>query len=539
MDTSPAHRAAAPTGHLLLVLHAHLPWVRHPEYPDFLEERWLFEAITETYLPLLNVLEGVAREDVPCRLALSMSPTLLAMLVDPLLQGRYVRHLDRLITFSDAEVRRLRGEEDLQRVARLYRESLRGARRSFCDRYEGNLLPAFRSLAESGVLELVACPATHAYLPLLVHPTAVRAQIRVGMDEYRRLFGWDPEGLWLPECGFTPDLDEILAECGVRWTILEGHAFGLAQPRPILDLDAPLRTPAGIAAFARDAEMARRVWSEREGYPADPDYRDFHRDVGFDLDLDLVRTIIAPTGERVTTGIKYHRITGAGLAKEPYDPLRARAKASAHASNFVAHCTGRLGRRDASRAPSPVAAYDAELFGHWWFEGPQWLDLLVRKLAYDQSLIALATPSDVLTDSPPEATGLPGASSWGEGGYHRVWLNGANDWIYPPLHDAGDRMCALASSHAEPRGLELRALNQAARELLLAQASDWPFMMSQQTAVDYAVQRVRGHLASFARIADDLESRSLDDTWLAELEARDNLFPALDYRVYRTGQRPR
>jgi len=519
---------------LVLALHAHLPWVRHPGQEDFLEERWLFEAITETYLPLIDGLFQLHSDGVPTRLTLSLSPTLLGMLADPLLQSRYVRHLERLVLFTDAEVRRLRHEPSWQRVALGYRDTFRAARRSFSDRHGGHLIAAFRELAELGVLELAASAATHAYLPLhTAQPIAAAVQIQVGVEEFHRHFGWEPAGFWLPECGFTPEIDEPLAAAGVRWFIVEGHGLALARPAPALGLRAPVITPRGLAAFGRDRSLSKVVWSADHGYPGDPDYRDFDKDVAFDLPYDLVRKLLPAGGERVATGIKYHRITGPGRETEPYDPVRARAKAGAHARNFVDRCREWFSAPGPNDRPSSlVAVYDAELFGHWWYEGPHWLEQVVRQIAYDQEVVEMASPSDVLAAHPVLQETVPAASSWGEGGYHAPWLRGENDWVYRPLHDAAARMRSLARRHADARGPVLRALNQAARELLLAQASDWPLMMSRGTSTDYAVGRARRHLGDFATIADQIDGGRIDLDELSEVESRNNLFPALDYRVF-------
>jgi 1,4-alpha-glucan branching enzyme len=522
-------------GYLALVLHAHLPFVRHPEHGDCFEERWLFEALTETYIPLLDALDRLDRDNVPCRLALSLTAPLLNMLVDPLLQGRYSRHLELQIAFAEAEIARASGDEAMRRLALFYRDLLRHTRRAFADTHQGNLVPAFRRLQDGGRLEILACAATHGYLPLLRgSERAVSAQVSIGVDEYRRFFGRAPVGFWLPECGYYPGLDLVLADHGVRYFIVETHGLLDARPRPVYATYSPVVTPAGLAAFGRDAESSHQVWSAREGYPGDHDYRDFYRDVGFDLDLEVVRSLLPPSGDRVATGFKYHRITGPGPVKELYDPDRALAKVAAHAANFTSSRERQVAEvlAAAGRPPIITAPYDAELFGHWWFEGPQWLESVARRAAYDQCSFALITPGDYLDLHPVLQEAQPAASSWGERGFHGVWLSGENDWIYRHLEAAAERMCALAHRFPDATGLELRALNQAARELLLAQSSDWAFIMSHQTVVDYAVERTRTHLGRLLAIHDGLLAGTIDPGWLAEVEARDNLFPAIDYRRY-------
>jgi 1,4-alpha-glucan branching enzyme len=526
---------SSPRGYLALVLHAHLPFVRHPEYQEFLEERWLYEAITETYVPLLTLLSALERDRVPHRVTISITAPLLNMLTDPLLQARYARHLDRLVAFADSEVERTRDDADFHRLAVFYREHLRKVRRAFSDTHAGNLIPEFRRLQDEGSLEIIACAATHGYLPLLaVNEQVVRAQVRVGVEEYRRFFGREPRGFWLPECAYYPGLDRLLAEAGIRYFLVESHGILDASPRPVFGVYAPVLTPTGVAAFGRDLESSKQVWSSIEGYPGDYDYRDFYRDVGFDLDLDIVRSLLPPTGERVATGIKYYRVTGKTAHKEPYNPEWARAKVDAHASNFMWNRERQIEWMAAAmdRPPIVVAPYDAELFGHWWFEGPDWLESLMRKAAYDQRGFRMTTPGEYLTEHPVHQVATPAYSSWGARGYNEVWLSHENDWIYRHLHIAGDRMCRLATRFPGSTGLLRRALNQAARELLLAQSSDWAFIMSRGTVVDYAVRRTKDHLARFGRLYEEVLADRVDPAGLVELESRDNVFPAIDYAVY-------
>jgi 1,4-alpha-glucan branching enzyme len=522
-------------GFLTLILHTHLPYVRHPEYEEFLEEGWLYEAITETYIPLLDLFEGLVRDQVPCRLTMSLTPPLLNMLSDTLLQARYVRRLHRLIELATKEVERTRADPAFHPLAEMYLRLFTHARDTFVDRYRGNLVQAFRSFQEAGVVDLIACAATHGYLPLLrVNEKAVRAQIRVGVEEHRRFFGRAPQGFWLPECAYYPGVDEVLKAYGIQYFLVDTHAIEYATPRPFYGVYAPLYCPSGVAAFGRDVESSKQVWSSIEGYPGDFAYRDFYRDVGYDLDYDYVRPYLPPTGERVNIGIKYYRITGRTDQKAPYDPHQARERAAAHAGHFLDNRRQQVARLASlmDRPPLIVAPYDAELFGHWWFEGPQWLDFLIRKTAYDQQEVRLLTPGDYLERFPTNQVATPAASSWGHRGYNEVWLSGENDWIYRHLHKAADRMTGLAARFPEADGVRRRALNQAARELLLAQSSDWAFLMQQKTAPHYAATQTTHHLLRFTRLYESLCADQIDESWLGEIEARDNIFPTLDYRVY-------
>ena len=526
-----------PAGYLSLVLHAHLPFVRHPEHHDFLEERWLFEAINDTYLPLLGVFERLAEDRVPARCAVSLSPTLVAMLQDPFLQGRYLRHTERLAELADREVARTRGDEAFQRLARMYRRRFRDNLRIFRSAYGGDITRGFAALQEAGVLELMTCAATHGYLPLLQPgPGAVHAQVQLGQEGFRRAFGFEARGMWLPECGYYPGVEATLRDAGIRYFVVDAHGLEHADVRPHYGLSAPVACPNGTAAFARDPASSRQVWSATEGYPGDPWYRDFYRDVGYDLDPEYVKPCILADGTRVFTGIKYYRITGRGDAKAPYNRRRAAGRVHSHAAHFLRECERRVrGQGEGmDRPPLVVSPYDAELFGHWWFEGPSFLEALFRRSAQRHPDLAWVTPSDYLDRHPVLQRATPSASSWGWQGYSDCWLSGENDWIYPDLHRAARTMAELAAAHsrAADDSLVARALNQAGRSLLIAQASDWTFIMRSGTSVAYAEKRIRDHLARFQYLSEAVRGGGIDEGKLAALEHMDNLFPWLDYRVF-------
>jgi 1,4-alpha-glucan branching enzyme len=527
---------------LAIVLHAHLPYVRHPEFPEFLEEDWLYEAITETYLPLLEVFDRCAADQIPFRITLTLTPPLVGMLGDELLMSRYAKRLDSLCELSDKEVHRTRNDARYGPLAWYYKNHHDHLRQLFHDRYRRDLIGAFRRLQDVGALEIITCGATHGFLPLMVHPEAVRAQIQVACAHYRMHFGRDPRGIWLPECGYAPGIDKYLAAENIRFFFVDSHALAHAVPRPRRGVYAPVFTPSGVAAFARDPESSMQVWSAENGYPGDPVYREFYRDIGWDLDYDYVKPYVQATGDRKNVGIKYHRITGKVPLgeKELYDPAAARARAEVHAGNFLYNRTKQLEYlREAFGPNSPppivVSPYDAELYGHWWYEGPAFIDALIRKAARDQDVLSLQSPIDYLAENPEHQLAQPPLSSWGAGGYAGVWLDESNDWIYRYLHKATERMIELARQHHDANGVTRRALNQAARELLLAQSSDWAFIIKTGTMVDYAVRRTREHLLRFSRLYEQIKGNSIDEAWLSGVEARDNLFPLIDYRVYRPG----
>ncbi len=522
-------------GYLSLVLHAHLPFVRHPEINDFLEEDWLYEAITETYIPLIQVYDGLIKDNVDFRITMSITPTLASMLLDPLLQNRYVKHLDSLIELANKEVERTRWQPEFNKLALMYHHRFTTARKIFVDDYNKNLIEAFKKFQNLGKLEIITCAATHGFLPLMeINKTAVRAQIKIAADFHKRVFGVGPKGIWLPECGFNPGDDEFLKEVGIRFFITDSHGILFGSPRPKYGVFAPVYCKSGVAAFGRDMESSKSVWSAEEGYPGDYYYRDFYRDVGYDLEFDYIKPYINPDGTRINTGIKYFRISGKGNNKEPYIPEKAMEKAAEHAGNFVfnrgkqvEHLYGLMGKK-----PLILSPYDAELYGHWWFEGPDWINFVIRKIYHDQKIVKLTTPKEYLEMFPRNQVSTPSFSSWGWKGYCEVWLEGSNDWIYRHLHKAAERMVEMANAFPNAGGILERALKQSARELVLAQSSDWAFIMKTGSFVPYAYRRTKDHIQRFTNLYNSIMNNNINEKYLSDIESKDNIFPDIDYKVY-------
>ena len=523
-----------PNGYLCLMLHAHLPYVRHPEHPEFLEEEWLYEAMSETYIPLLMMLHGFERDSVNACFTMSLTPPLCEMMADPLLQERYLNKLTKLQELCELEIKRTAGTP-YEPAALSYKKHFAECREVF-ERWGKNLVNGFRHFQEKGFVEVITCGATHGFLPLMVTETGVRAQIQVAAANYRKHFGRGPRGIWLPECAYAPGIDKHLREAGIDFFFVDTHGVAYGTPRPRYGPFRPVFCPSGVAAFARDAESSKQVWSSEEGYPGDVDYREFYRDLGYDADYTYVKPFLHADGVRRNIGMRYHRITGkVPLSdKQPYNPANATEKAASHAGNFLhnrQHQAGWL-KNVLGVEPCIVAPYDAELFGHWWYEGPQFLNFLMRKIAFDQKELGLTTPSRFLDKYRRHQVIEPSASSWGDKGYYEVWLNGSNDWIYRHLHAAEVRMQELARNFPHPDPLQTRALKQAARELLLAQSSDWAFIMTTGTMVAYAEKRTRDHLHRFNGLYLQLNENRLEEKWLGDLEWRDNIFSEVDYKVY-------
>ncbi|MBF0337031.1 MAG: DUF1957 domain-containing protein [Nitrospirae bacterium] len=522
-------------GYWLPVLHSHLPFVKHPEYDYFLEEHWLFEAITETYIPLLMIMQRMVDEGVGFRLTTSVTPTLAEMLADEYLGQRYMKHLDKLIELSERELKRLNNDRDFLPLALFYNQRFNEIKSFYVNVLNCNLLSGYGRFMDMGKLDVITCGATHGFLPLLsVNPQAIEVQIGVAVQTHTRHFGKAPSGIWLPECAYYEGLDEVLRRHSLQYFFLDTHGLTEGSPSPRYNVYAPVYTTHGVAAFARDPLSSQQVWSSKSGYPGDFDYRDFYKDIGYDLDFDYIKPYISPDGIRVFTGLKYYRVTGLADDKHPYIPEAALNKAILHAKDFCSKRDDHIRAlsRGMDRPPAVVSCYDAELYGHWWFEGPEFLYHVFCQTHNDNAIKAI-TPLEYLCRFHDNQVVSPRPSTWGDKGGYDVWLNDKNDWVYKHLFSMATTMETLANAHYhESHPITVRVLNQLLRELLLSQSSDWTFLITMGTASQYCEKRTKEHIANFNRLLEGFRARRLDINFLQWLEQKNSIFEDLNFRVF-------
>jgi len=525
-------------GKIHLLLHAHLPFVREPEYDHFLEENWFFEAMAETYLPLIQMLRRLEERGVPGTLNLSVSSALLAMFTDEMLLDRFTRHLHKQLELLEKEKLQLRGEPDFLEVANYYyRRQL-----ALIDTWEKTcnfkVIPALKALENSGKLNLLTCVGTHPFLPAYQSDVeAIRLQLAITVREFEEAFGHKPKGLWLPECGFFEGLDFILAEFGFKYFFLETHGVLLAKPAPKYGVFAPVKTPAGLYCMGREQTSSVEVWSRKTGYPGHPEYREFFKDIAHERDREYLGDYFTASGMNADTGIKYYRITGSE-DKKVYRPWNALRLAEDHARLFVANreatVTELLPNMEGNKV-SILCPYDAELFGHWWFEGPLFIEKMFERAA-SSNVVEMASLESTMYSSPDEDVHAPVFSSWGEGGFGEVWMNDEVSWAYPLFFKMRKMMDDVKAriqpnSKSAANALQKRFLAQIAREVVLFQASDWAFMIHNKSAADYAKSRQNGHyknvcaLYAAATAALIMSRRNPDVSLLEKLEKKNNLFP--------------
>lgn len=493
---------ARPVGTLCLVLHTHLPWVaHHGTWP--VGEEWLHQAFTHSWRPVLRVLERLAAEGRRDLLTLGITPVVAAMLDDPYCLREL--HTWAGIWQLRAEGLAGRGERHLRELASYEFAAASDCLADLESRWLRGGSAVIRPLVDSGVIELLGGPTTHPFLPTVDSRMAAHL-LRTGLDDTRIRLGSAPEGIWAPECGYRPGLESVYAAAGVRRFVVDEATLGgrTAQAHPLGD--------SGVFVFGRDLAVTDRVWSARTGYPAAPEYRDFH-------------TFDHPSGFRPA------RVTGTHVDpdnKLPWDPALAEKAIERDAWDFVDAVRRRLTELAAreGRPGLAVAAWDTELFGHWWHEGPQWLDRVLR----------------LLPEAGIRATSLRGAieaghlgarveldqGSWGAGKDFRLW---AGDQVADVVQAQDSVVARLASIvDARPSPARDATLDQLDREAHLALSSDWAFMVSRDSAADYAQRRAAGHVSAFHRLADLVESGHGAEGYAAELRAADGPFGHLDAR---------
>ncbi|MDR3144984.1 MAG: DUF1957 domain-containing protein [Treponema sp.] len=502
-----------------------------------LEELRFFESLSETYLPLLEMVERLDRERVPFRLAIVVSPILCHHLQDRGLLERYLDYTGRQIEFGREEMCRHRNDERLKSLAQYYCDKFIERRFTFADRYDGNILKVLNAFQRKGKLEILATTATHAFLPFYVsYPEAVQAQIEVALSSYHRCFGKFPQGFFLSETGWTGELERPLRAYNLGYTIAEAHGLVYGNPPALKGSFYPVRTPRGVFILGREYYSGIEL-GELAGSGL---YRDNRRDQGYDLPADSVRPFLGLGEARGPTGYKYYargEAGGASCSALPvYDPAAAAAQAARGAELFLRRRLSRLNAAAALMDQSPLClcVFRAGDLGRSWYEGFELLEQVFRLGSRCEGL-RFMTPVEYLSKQEVTdfQTSVPGFSSGGFNGYSETWLHASNDWIYRHLFRALERMIELAERFPDDTGLKERALNQAAREILLAQSSDWPGMLYRQESSDLAVAGIEDALRNFTTIYEALGSNYISTEWLTNLEKRHNIFPHINYRIFR------
>ena len=570
-----------PKGYLTFTLHAHLPYVvNHGTWPHGLE--WLLEAATETYLPLLRVLGRLQADGVAFKANLNISPVLLEQLAHPVFKAELPEYLNRKILAAqvDEEHFKAAGDDHLAETARWWLAYFTQALDDF-KALDSNIIAGFKKFNDAGMIDIITCAATHGYFPLLGTDESIVAQIKTGAATHLKHLGKHPRGMWAPECGYRPagmwqtpvtpegaegpwapfnriGVEEAMYQGGIGFFFADTHLIEESVSYTPYDLmhglqkngsaaeelessaylktvykpyivDGPTARQHHTHVFPRDPRTGLQVWSGDTGYPGDGVYLDFHK-------------------KRWPGGHRYWQVTHSKAdlgMKTPYYPERAASRTKSHAEHFVSVVVETLQPNfDQGGAPPILTSpFDAELFGHWWHEGPEWLEHVARTVARDDIPVEMISCSEYLDKYPPSGYIGMAEGSWGQNGNNYVWLNQDTSWTWKHIYPAEATVRSIATEGAwQDNGTGERIMKQLCRELLLIESSDWQFLITTGPAADYAEARFMTHVDQFKVVEkawhEFKQSGALSEATEAGLrviEVRDSIFADIDPSLWKSG----
>lgn len=553
-------------GQFVFMLHSHLPYYRKAGMWPFGEEN-LYECMSETYVPLLNAISELYEEEgIKAKLTVGITPILAEQLIDEHLKEGFIEYLDSRIKQVSEDLERypdpnIANSQHLKYLAKYYFDWYTHIKDSFINKYGKDLIGAFKKYQDLGCIEITTSGATHGFSPLLATDANLNAQFSVGSQTTKKLFGKKAKGCWLPECAYRqgyeyigkdgekkwrPAIELTLQNNDIQYFFTESHVieggnsignrrvvgiYGNIEYIPLPEREATgydtysayWLPDAQVAVMGRNERAGYQVWSAADGYPGDGCYREFHK-------------------KDDKSGMHYWRITSAsaGLGdKMLYDPVLAMSQInlnSDHYTTLIYHLLNDYKNSHNGKEGLVMVSFDTELFGHWWFEGVEFIKQVIKKLNQYLPDVQMMTAGEYIEKHPPkEAIQIP-ESSWGQGGHFYVWNNNLTEWMWPIIHGCEKRMSAIADAYDKVPEDKLmqRALAQLARENLLLQSSDWPFLITTWQAKDYATERFNEHVHRFEVIADMIETGCINEEKLAEIEDIDNCFADVNYRVYKT-----
>ncbi|MCA9802855.1 MAG: DUF1957 domain-containing protein [Cyanobacteria bacterium HKST-UBA02] len=530
-------------GSFVFMLHSHLPYYRKAGMWPFGEES-VYECMAETYLPLLNMVANLHAEGINANLTIGITPVLAEQLGDEHMKAGFEEYVAKRIQVSRADEERFapRGKSpnpEYLQLARFYRQWFERVLEDFQNRWGRDIIGGFRKYQDLGAIEITTSAATHCFSPLITKDESLYAQFKTGVENYKKHFGQAPRGVWLPECAYRPEeegrpgIGHWLHEVGLQYFFTESFVIKGGQTSELRRVfgpygsieyvPAPPRPETGydtyeafwlkeypVAVMGRHEEAGYQVWSADHGYPGDGNYREFHK-------------------KDDVSGLHYWKLTSksTNLAdKQLYNPESAMSRVNENSDHYVGLIQKCLHDhlKKTGQAGLVMVSFDTELFGHWWFEGITFIEQVIRKMQ-KYTKVDLKTASGYLAEHPPEhAIELP-PSSWGSGGHWQVWLNNETEWMWTAIEECEKKMAALVEKYGEEKDeLETRALKQAARELLLVESSDWPFLVTTGQAKQYAIERFKEHHERFDKIYEMLWENRIEQDKLDEIESIDNCF---------------
>ncbi len=533
---------------LIITIVCEQGYVRNIENKDVHAEEniLLFDAISQTYLPLLNLINNFDKRGFDAKIALVLSPQLCALLNDSEMQKLYVKYLDEKILLGQKELERNKNNESLLKLINSYIEKAKKDKEDFTELYECHLIQAFDRAAKNGFIEVLATSATYSYLPHYADLTeALNAQIETGLRSQRYFFGEMAEGFYLPHLGYSNGLDKVLRSYGVNYTIADARSFLFSNDKVENGIFSPLRTENSLVLFARDPDCPEEIMADannslngEDGYALKDIYRCERRDIGFDLNLEDLKPLVGKDDSRIPTGFKYWSNEGDEAFENDqgpfYDQDAALEEAKKDARDFYAKKEEKLLKAEELLKGQDVnllLTIPGELLGQKWHEGFTFFEEFMN-LCHASNKINLALPKELLQNQFTLPKFTPYPCSAGGHGYGEDLLDDKNKWMFRYIRKATERMIDLTERFPAESGLKERLLNLAAKEVLLAQSSDWPLMLTKNQLPEYAEKMFTKNIISFTNVFSALASNTVSTEWLTKLEKEHALFPWINYKIF-------
>jgi len=510
----------------IILLHAHLPYINHPE-ENYIEENWFFENVVESYVPFLMMIERLLNDGIEPRFSISISPTLCYMMENENLQSKLKRYIELRLKLIESEISKEKNEKIIDNL-KMYLD-LYNYVYDFLETYSFDLITPFKFYKNQGILEIVTTPATYPILPLFTNKKIIDSHIKIASSDYKERFLHPLKGIFLSECAYDKSVLESLKKNSIEYFFVDDTAIDKTKYDPYF----LYKTSNGINIFVRDSISSEIVIGE-SSYPANPIYRDFYKDIGYEREIDYLKEFTLFT-QRIPTGIKYWKITDlSGIKeKEIYDFNLALNQVEVDASNFIEKIIERF--KGYEKNSLVVSCFNMEIFGHRWFEGIYFLEKLFRKIRSERYPIQFLTPSEYISmNNFTIKTIEPEISSWSDNGYFDKWLNERNDFIYPYIYEITQKYLRIVNKYVNtnvsfPMDLALRQL---AREILLMHSSDWSVMINYDTHKEYAISRLKKHYLNSIKIFEQISSGNIDLSFIKKLENENNIFNSLNWRVF-------
>ncbi len=524
-------------GYFGLILHGHMPYVKKAGVWPAGEET-LFEAMMETYIPTLNILRNLKEEGIKSAITINITPILAEQLADEYMKERFVEYMGAIILRAKKDIIRFQNHHERKAIAEFHLKNSLYILDTFYHNYYRDILGSFKWLRDIGMIELITCGATHGFLPLLESDSGLFSQIQTAVDTHKRYFKQEPKGIWLPECAYRPkvyknghireNIDYWLNNSSIEYFFVESHGILTAeiveQNNEIgLNTNFGHVLETGVCVFGRNRNISRQVWDAQIGYPGNINYREFHR-------------------KDHESGLQYWRITNKSVGlneKKLYNIEKAMETVDSDAQHFISLLCDELQQFSRiSKIPGIlISPFDFELFGHWFAEGVDWLKKVI-KLINQKEIIEMITISEYISKFKDQFSTIKmRESSWGEGGDFRVWKNPEHGWIWPYINSSIKDFEKVLEVNPNPNEWEIRILKQIARELLLMEGSDWPFLLYTEQAKEYANQRFHHHHQRFNKliwaVKDFSDKTRISLRKLEEIESIDTCFQNINIDYFK------